>query len=362
MNKIVRIRLLITLLLSICTADVYSDDNHLMSCLSYHDRLSELKLQRPPRRVLLVPLLSRQPHTTESPRWSEEPARNLKAFYQNRFNADVMQLADVWSWADYYRQVEQMMQQSPPFDRVIFISHGGFDGPMLENTVFWQDFEVAEGKGKLFQLSEAQPGLENALSITYDTEKNHLFSDFITSHRPELALMTSSAIWRLLKGQEKQLQPLDLACYDRYCAPDRLATSSESQREARRNLCELICREPLFQLKTATEISPERFFHFTKTLSSLVTTDGLIFFGACNPGSSAPVKTLEPDETELLINSTLAGGPHKSYVHLISAVTDRITAGPIGSSSAEDIVNRTILFETNRHQHYLCIAAPSSMP
>jgi len=68
----------------------------------------------------------------------------------------------------------------------------------------------------------------------------------------------------------------------------------------------------------------------------------------------------EKDETELLINSTLAGGPHQSYVHLVSAATGRITAGPIGQSSAEDIVNRVILFETGRPQYNLCIAAPAA--
>jgi hypothetical protein len=68
---------------------------------------------------------------------------------------------------------------------------------------------------------------------------------------------------------------------------------------------------------------------------------------------------LEKDETELLINSTLAGGPHQSYVHLVSAVTGRVTAGPIGDSSAEDIVNRVIMFESGRPQYNLCIVEPA---
>ena len=169
------------LLLWICAADVYSDERHLVSCGSSYRRLSDLNLQQPPRRVLLVPLLSRDPHTTESPRWSEQPARTLAAFYRNRFNADVTQLRDVWSWTDYYQQVEQIVQQSPPFDRVVFISHGGFDGPVLKNAVFGQDFEITGGKGELIQLSEAQPGLKHVLSIIYDTEKNRIFSDYMAS-------------------------------------------------------------------------------------------------------------------------------------------------------------------------------------
>jgi len=358
MKNMLKARFLVSLmLLGFCAANVYSNENHAVSCRSFYDRSG---LQQPPRRVLLVPLLSREPHTTESPRWSEQPARTLAAFYRNRFDADVTQLRDVWGWTDYYRQVEQIVQQAPPFDRVIFISHGGFDGPVLENVVFWENFEITGGKGELRQLSEAQPGLKNVLSTIYDTEKNRPFSDYMTLHWPELAPMKSTDIWHMLKGMEKQLQPLDQACFQHYCSADKLATSPEKQREYQLNLCELICREPLFEQKISVEISPERFFHFTKSLSSLATADGLIFFGACNPGSAAPEKALEKDETELLINSTLAGGPHQSYVHLISATTGRITAGPIGESSAEDIVNRIVMFETNRPQNNLCVVAPAA--
>jgi len=360
LKTIVSIRLLVSLLLCICAADVYSDKSHLISCGSSYRELSDLKLQQPPRRVLLVPLLSKVPHTTESPRWSEQPAHTLEAFYRNRFNAGVTQLRNVWSWTDYFQQVEQLVRQSPPFDRVIFISHGGFDGPMLENAVFWQNLQVEGNKGKLLQFSEAQPGLKDVLSITYDVEKNRIFSDYMVSHWPELAPMKPTDIWHLLKGLEKQIQPLDHVCFQHYCSPDQLATSPEQQRGYRLDLCELICREPLFEQKTSAEISPDRFFHFTKSLSSLATTDGLIFFGACNPGSAAPVEVLEKDETEFLINSTLAGGPYKSYVHLVSAATGRITAGPIGESSADDIVNRIIMFETGRPQHNLCIVTPAA--
>ncbi len=359
MKNIVRVRLLLSLLLWLCAVDVYSDENHLMSCGAFY-KLSDLQLQHPPKRVLLVPLLTKVPHTTESPRWPEQPARTLEAFYRNRFNADVTQLKDVWSWTDYFRQVEQIARQSPPFDRVMFISHGGFDGPILENTVFWQNFQVTGNKGEFLQFSEEQQGLKNILSITYDTENNRVFSDYMISSWPKLAPMNSTDIWHLLKGLEKQLQPLDNACFQSYCSQDQLATSPEQQRGYRLDLCELICRAPLFEQKTSVELSPERFSRFTKTLSSLVKTDGMIFFGACNPGSAAPKKPVSRHESELLINSSLDGGPHKSYVHLVSSVTGRITAGPIGESSAADIVNRITAFETGRPQHNLCIVAPAT--
>jgi hypothetical protein len=357
----VSIRFLVSLLLLyIFASHVYSDENHAMSCQSFNGRLSDLKLQQPPRRVLLVPLLSRDPYTNDSSRWSEQPARTLEAFYRNRFNAAVKQLRNVWYWTDYYRQVEQIVQQSPPFDRVIFISHGGFDGPILNNTVFWQNFQVTGSKGQLLQYSETQPGLKNVLSVDYDTQKNRIFSDYMASHWQELASMKFADIWHQLTGLEKQLLPLDNACYQRFCSPDRLAGRQGQQLEYQLYLCELFCRKSLFQIKTSVEISPERFFHFTKSLSSLVTANGLIFFGACNPGTTAPKKVIKWDETGFLVNSTLAGGPYKSYVRLVSAATGRITAGPVGESSGEDIVNRIIMFETGRSQHNLCVAVPTA--
>lgn len=355
-----RTRLLASLLIWICAVNAYSDEDHLASCRSFYNGLKSLNVRQPPRRVLLVPLLSRDPRANENPRWSEQSARIVKAFYRNRFNAAVTQLHDIWSWSDYYRQAEQMARQSPPFDRVVFIGHGGFDGPVLKSAMYWQDFKIAGDEGRFIKFSEAQPGLKKVVSVTYNTEKNREFSDFMVSRWPEFAPMKSNDIQRLLKGLEKQIQPLDRSCYALYCSPDQLAAVAENQREARLNLCELICREPLFELKASTEVSQERFFHFIKSLSSLAATDGLIFFGTCNPGSAAPDKEPDPYETEFLINSDLANGPHMSYVHLVSAATGRATAGPIGQSSAEDIVNRLIMLETHRPQYYLCIVDPAT--
>jgi hypothetical protein len=362
MKNIGHFQLLITLLLWMGAPNVYSDAYHLKSCRSFYGRLHDLKLQRPPQRVLLVPLLSRDPHTNESPRWSEQPARTIKTFYRKRFNSSVTQLRDIWSWPDYYRQVEQLIRTAPPFDRLIFISHGGFDGPVLKNAVYRQDHQVREGKGRLLQYSEAQPGLKNVLTISYDTEKNGEFSDFMALRRQELAEMKTNDIRQLLKGMEKKLQPLNQSCFQTYCGSDKLAGSPDEVRRQRLDICEVVCREPLFELKTSAELSEERFLQFANTLQSLVTSDGLIFFGSCNPGSAAPPeKAPEKDETELLIRSSLAGGPYKSYVHLVSAATGRISAGPIGQSSAEDIINRLILFESDRPQRYLCIATPESL-
>lgn len=355
MNNSVSSRFLVACLLWFCTNSVFSEEKPTLSCQSVRGALSYSQL---PKRVLLVPLLSGDADTLAGERWAEQPAGIIAAFYRNRFNADVKQLHDVWSWEDYYQQVRQMLQRSPPFDRVVFIGHGGFDGPVLKNKVFWQNYMTTGVNGQLLQFSEAQPGLRNVLSISYNVEKNKEFKDYIAAHWVELARMSTGEIWRSLKGLEKHLQPLDSACFNRYCAPDKLATTRQETHASRINLCELVCREPLFNLRSYAELSPERLLLFTNTLNSLVTADGLIFFGACNPGSEAPDIVPKPGSVGLLINSTVAGGPYQSYVHLISSATDRVTAGPIGESSAGDIIKRIILFETNQPQHYLCVVAP----
>jgi hypothetical protein len=352
-------RILVSLfLLGTYTANVHSDEHSVRPCLPYSVKLSDLKLQQPPRHVLLVPLLKGVEDINENPRWPEKPARDLAAFYHNRFHASVKQLHNVWSWTDYYQQVEQLIQQGATFDRIIFISHGGYDGPVLKNAVYLQEHKITGSTGKLLLLSEAQPGLKNMLSLTYDTKKNRLFSDYMASHWQDLASMEFDAIWQQLTGYEKQIQPLDNSCYHRYCSTEKLSLWPPQQREYQQHLCELICRKPLFDLKKSVELSPERFFRFTTSLRSLLPADGLIFFGACNPGSVAPGKVVPKDETELLINSTLASGPHMNYVHLVSDASGHITSGPVGDSSGEDVVNRIIQFESNRPQHHLCIVVP----
>jgi hypothetical protein len=358
MKNILNIPLLTALLCAAGSANVYADRYHAKSCRAFQGKLTDLNLHASPKRVLLIPLLSRDPDTNESPRWPEQPARALKAFYKTRFNSEVQILHDIWNWSDYYPLAERLAQESPSFDRIIFISHGGFDGPVMKNTVFRQEHRVSGGKGELVQLSEAQPGLLNKMEITYEIAKNPVFSDHIASNLNHFKSMKSSDIFQQLKNLEMRLLPLDQSCFDRYCGPDKLAGSPERLKPYRLDICERTCREPLFEQKNSAILSSERFFAFTKSLSSLLSEDGLIFFGTCNPGSAAPKKEDEPDTTELLINSQLAGGPHKTYVHLVSAATGRAAAGPIGKSSAEDIVNRVMLFENNSPQRRLCIALP----
>jgi len=358
-NKGAGVRFLIVFLLWFVANSACGGENRLLSCRSVNGAMGYPQIRHPPRRVLLVPLLSKEPYSQISERWAEQPANNIAAFYRNRFDADVSLLRNIKSWEDYYQQIGQLLRQSAPFDRVIFVGHGGFDGPILKAKVFFQDLSITGKNGRLLQFSEAQPGLKNVLSITYDIEKNQVFTNHIASHLQELAELGASEVRYRLKGLEKLLQPLDSACFNRYCSPDKLVTARPGTYQSRIELCELVCREPLFDLKASVEISSERFFLFANTLKSLATPDGLIFFGSCNPGSQAPTQERKRGDVELLINSPLAAGPYESYVHLVGAVSGRLTAGPIGNSSAEDIVDRIIRFETNQTQNYLCVVAPT---
>ncbi|MBK8817267.1 MAG: hypothetical protein IPN42_17970 [Methylococcaceae bacterium] len=360
MKNLNALALISIVLISIYTANVQGDEHSTKPCLPYSVKLSDLNLQQPPRRVLLVPLLSGELDSKQNPRWPEQPASHLKAFYRNRFNVSVKLLHDVWSWSDYYEQAEQLVQQSLSFDRIIFISHGGYDGPILKNAVYLQEQHASGSTINMLQFSEAQPGLKNVLSITYDTEKNRKFSDYMASHWKDFGSMEFDAVWQQLTGYEKQIQPLDNSCYQRYCSTEKLALRPPQQREYQQHLCELICRKPLFEIKQSVEVSPERIFHFINSLNALLRADGLIFFGACNPGSISPKIEVQKDETELLINSTLAGGPHMSYVDLVSEASGHITSGPVGESSGEDVVKRIMLFENNRPQHHLCIVIPTA--
>jgi len=337
-----------------------SGENQPLSPCPPPEALSQLSLEKPPKRVLLVPLLSGRPDTRPD-RWSERPAASIADFYRRRFGAVVNVMWDIWSWRDFYEQAEQIQRNLAPFDRIIFIGHGGFDGPILDEGVYQQNLIIEGDKTELLQFSEAQPGLKNVISIRYDSKQNRQFADYMAAHTEELARLGQSSLWPLLKDLESQLQPLDNACFDHYCSADNLATTGKELAATRIAICRRICRKPLFELKPRVEISPERFSLFAKTLDLLATSNGLIFFGACNPGSAAPQQTPAWAETELLINSGIAGGPYNSYVHLMSAATGRITAGPIGNSSGDDIVNRIMLFESNRRQHYLCIVTPGDI-
>jgi hypothetical protein len=315
---------------------------------------------RSPTRVLLIPLLRKDPDSAENERWPERPAAEIEAFYRTSFSAQVTWLRDVRKWEDYYRKADMLAQRSAPFDRVILIGHGGYDGPILNGHIIQNALTIEGDHAKATRIVEAQPGVAEIFTVTYDIRQNREFSSFMDGRWKELSRKDSTEIRNILISKERRLQPLDTACLQRQCSAAMLASiPNDTDRDLKRAACESICRVPLFVLRSFEELSPERFRNFVQSLRSLVKPNGLIVLGMCNPGSSVPERESPWDVGGALVHSKLASGPHQTYVHLLATATGRSVAGPIGKTSAEDVVNRVKLFEERRPQRYLRIVAPT---
>lgn len=333
-----------------------------LSCLGHYTNLNQWPVVQFPKRVLLIPLLNKNIDSNENERWPEQPAAVLESFYRSRFQADVVWLRNIRTWEDFYFEVSRLLQNSIPFDRVILIGHGGFDGPVLKKAAIQQSLTIKDSEGTVYSAIESQPGKQQIFSLTYDIFKNQIFSTYIADYWRALIKMDPADASRQLDAMKIRLQPMDVKCFERYCSPDRLAPAkNEADRKIMLSTCQYICREPLFLLKSQEEITPKRFFLFADSLNSLAQKDGLIFLGGCNPGTTAPKNTSPEWYPGALSQSKLAGGPYNTYVHLFAAATRRVAAGPIGDSSADDIVKRIVALETNHYQHYLCIAAPPAL-
>lgn len=347
-------------LLWACALSSYGGEYDRLLCDGNFTNLNQWPVVQFPKRVLLIPLLRKKPDTNENERWPERPAALLADFYRRRFQAEVIWLRNIRTWDDYYLEVNRLLpRQARSFDRVIFIGHGGFDGPVLKKAEILRNLTIKGSEGLVSYATESQPGKQQVFSLTYDFAKNKLFSAYIADHWRDLTQMEPDEAARRLDEMKRRLQPMDSACFERYCASiRRVPVQDETERNIRMDTCQDICREPLFLLTSQEEIREERFFHFADSLSSLVGRDGLVFFGECNPGTPPDRNSAWDSPPGFLVQSKAVGGPYKTYVHMFADASKRISAGPIGESSADDIVKRVITLETNGHQHRLCIAAP----
>lgn len=314
---------------------------------------SVLRGVRPPARVLVVPLLHKGEDSAENERWPEYPAAGIARFYRGRFGARVEWLRDVRQWADYHRQVEGLLQRSASFDRILFIGHGGFDGPILDGAVVRAGFKVEGGGDTLFRAVEAQPGLQRSVTITYAEARNPAFSDYLAGHWRELVGPDGDPVGEL-RALEARLQPLHPACAS-HCLSQ--PGGGEGGRVA---ACEWVCRDPLFRAESVEEAAPERFLHFARGLRELLAEGGLIVFGACNPGSLAREGRYPWETDGVLVHSALAGGPHPSYVHLLAAATGRAVAGPIGRIGADEMVALVARLETRGGHRRLRVVVPAA--
>ncbi|MCX7087719.1 MAG: hypothetical protein NTV00_06650 [Methylococcales bacterium] len=339
---------------------VLADESASLTCQPEVHRLSEYNVRKAPKKVLLVPLLYRNPdNPRENEQWPEPTARSLNDFYRGQFKTQVHWMRNVRSWQDYYQQTDALIQQGEHFDRVIFIAHGGFDGPILRNEIISETRVIDGDKATVMQVSEAQPGNEHVVSITNSVSKNPAFNAYVTNNWQEILTLPETEVRARLKQQHQLMQPMDMACYTKFCDAKKLSGLTPDTHKLRLDTCERVCRPSLYEVKYYEQASEQRFGLFVNSLKKLVHEDGLIFMGECNAGTPAPKQYSHWDTPGIVVSSKLAGGPYLNYVNLISSATGRLVAGPIGSSSAADVIKRIMALENNHEQRFLCMAQPS---
>lgn len=340
---------------------LHAAENASQTCEPEAHSINDYQVRKAPKNVLIVPMLY---HNTDNPRetehWPEPPARTLTNFYQGQFKTRVHWLRNVRSWQAYYTQTDELIRQGMQFDRVVFIAHGGFDGPLLQNEITSETREVNGDHAMIKQVSEAQPGNEHVVTIeTKNMARNKGFNDYLASNWQQLLTHPENEVRAILKQQHQAFQPMDKACYANFCDAKKLAALTPETKTARLETCEKVCRPSLYDVKYFEQPSEKRFRLFSDSLKSLVKEDGIIFMGECNAGTPAPKQYSHWDTPGIVVSSKIAGGPYHNYVNLLSAATGRLVAGPIGSSSADDIVKRITALENNHEQRFLCMAMPS---
>jgi hypothetical protein len=315
--------------------------------------------ERSPKSILLVPLLRGFPDDNEPESWPEQPAAQLADFYRNRFRARTAWLSGIRTWDDFFIKAEQLRKQGAAFDRVILIGHGALDGPLLNEALIANRRSEQGSESTVARILEAQPGLADTLTITYDASHNPAFAAALAKRWEHLAPEAADDISQALRELEAKLEPPDSACLAYHCPAAVLkAIPDRADRDSKLNACEWVCRQPLYASRWEERIDSGRFARFADSLAALAKPGALIFFGMCNPGTQVSKHAAPWDSGGLLTRSRLAGGPHDTYLHLLAAATGRSVAGPIGNSSAADVVQRVRHFESGKPQRYLRIVAP----
>lgn len=329
------------------------------ACQEGSSQLSDFTIRRAPKDILLVPLLYRNPDVVrENAHWPEPYARRLEAFYRARYHARVTFLRNIRTWKDYYTQTDELRQRGARFDRAIFIAHGGYDGPILNTDILREDRTQQGEQIQVLQLTEAQPGNQHVIALSYKPHENPAFAEYVDRNWQALLQMPPNEAKATLRRMRQQLQPVDNICFNKFCPSSKLQAMPEASRKERLDSCDQVCRKSLYDIKYYEEASEARFSLYADSLRDLVKADGLIFLGECNAGTATPKQYSHWDTPGIVVSSKIAGGPYQNYVHLLSNATTRTVAGPIGKSSAEDIVKRIMALENNHEQRYLCVAQP----
>lgn len=313
-----------------------------------------------PRSILLVPLLKGFEDEPGSETWPIRPVAQLADFYRRRFHARTMRLPGVRTWNGFLEKAGRLRERGESFDRVILVGHGGLDGPILNEDLIVRERAEDGGAGRAVRALEYQPGLVDTLTIRYDAVHNPAFAAELAQRWNDLAEEAPDEVARTLRQLESRVEPPDPACFAYHCPPGLLdSIPGASRREDKRRVCEWVCRRPLLhEFRREERADPARFARYADSLSALAGPGALIVIGSCNPGTGLPKTGDLRDTGGLLAGSTLAGGPHETYLHLLAAATGRFAAGPIGQASAEDIVARVRRYELGGPSRNFRLVAP----
>jgi hypothetical protein len=341
----------------------------------------QTEIVRVPKNALLIPMLRKY---ASSDHWKKDvgafkdAARALQQFYGSLGAAVTVQ--EIWDWNDFIQRTNAIGAQGHPFDRVILIGHGAFDGPMLSDTVLEASFEP----GRLRKVTQYQPGDEFINVVTYDPDESAEFSAFVAANSARLLDGQTS----LISGLAEHLG-VDPACVDdchmreqqaheATCRPtcdqrpscvaltDDLKTDciagcmAECTMEYLEDYviggCEDMCVTPRsYRVDSSEQRTEPEFDKFAAGLRAVTSPHGLVVLEHCN--AATPVDP--PGETPTYLSQhAFHHGPHRSFVELVADAAGRYAAGPIGTTSWDDAVKRVEALERDQDQHYLRIIKP----
>jgi hypothetical protein len=345
------------------------------------DRISQQPgVVRQPRNVLLTPLLKK--YYSGEKKWMGDVAAlrtataQLDAFYRGQGVTTTL-VDNVWDWHDFATRFDDIAKTGVTYDRVIFIGFGGYDGPMLTETLLDASFEP----GTYRRVASWQPGVEQINLITYDVAESSEFSDFVAAHRDDLLDVQTDFV-SLVEGHVQvdetcvascvtQANQEAAACEPRCAqspscaglAPDlaadcRSGCVAECQQEyvdpPASAKCPAQCQHPTsYDRKEMTVLDEAGFDNFASLVRAVTSPAGLVILGHSNAAT-----LVDPAKGPRLVEHTFHGGPHKNYVDLLADATGRFVTGPIGQTAWQDAVERIKRLEGDQQQHYLHIAKP----
>jgi hypothetical protein len=312
---------------------------------------------------------------------------SLGVFYERRGAIAIRVIDDVTTVGELFDLFDELSATEDPFDRVVLLGHGGFDGPVFdwetEESHFETDVESEDGSivDELFIAGRYQPGARVTTTLQFRSEdlpelRTYLLEHGAPSH-PFALNEDLPPIREYVDGLVTE-QCLDLwrtAC-DQHCAQswessprapdsDVIASCTEEcmvDQHARR-YCDFYSIDHAapsavadigaevtgtIRLKSTDVRNPNAFERFASGLASVTRESGLIFLAHCNAATP-------PDEARA--ESVHHGN---SFAHRVARASGRFVGAPIGLTAWHEIMGRIPSLERGNDQDVIRIASPDS--